>query len=386
MTYTCMKGVVLSALILGLTMCSPDTPRMAEPTVSSPEPARSPWYDRQQLVTIDRTARLMASALADQQASQALQEALRDSPWSEHKVALTELFADSPTNALLLAVATQSHMAPAQVLTLIRSLPPIDVYVPFLDHRHTWRTGAPIAVATLVDTVSAMFGYLPNGVRVAFDRRSTTAPAVPLLLLGPAEFRVLRPEPRPVSPDLQTIEDDGEFARELRAVQCLDACGGGGGGSGGGGTTGPLSGLVIATSHVCDNGFCGEGNEFEFRATANGVRQSPTMRCTSIPSTGSVTLATWPYCNTTVVHQVSPPTAPYVDVDVVETDGLSADDKFRDYVTPAGGYASSIPRIVDNPSRLRSFLLYKFDTGLNCDPPILSGNPYCDNVQVTFKW
>ena len=381
------QRLVLCGFIFGLARCSSERPNglavqgSTIPVVS----IVSPWYNGQEATDLEDLAKGLAAALSDRAVSAVVLSTLQGSPWSEHKVNLAEFLSSGGGKPVLDATAGHMGMAAGSLKALVQSLPPIDLYVPFRVHRHSWHAGEPIAVAALVDTSSPLVAHLPGEAQVAIDRWSTTPPGIALLLLGPAETKVLRSKQATGSSPSSVIEGDEEFSHAIQALQCLDCPPGGGGGTSGG-TTGPLRLLVISTSHVCDNGFCGEGNEFEFRATANGVHQSPTMRCTGIPSTATIQISTWPNCNTTVVHSVAPPTAAFVDVDVVETDGLSSDDSFRNYISPPAPWASAIPRIVDNTSHQLGFLLYKFDTVLSCFPPILSWNPYCYNVQFIFKW
>jgi hypothetical protein len=377
---------VSAALLLGSTGCQMDktmSPAASAAHVGSAD--TSPWYDVAQMQNIDRVAQLLAEGLGDGNARAALHAALRESPWTEHKVILSE-FLDSPRGRRVVeSAATRSGTTAATIDQLVASLPPVDLYVPARQHRRSWRASDQIAVVALVDLNSPLTAFLPGHAHLDVNRWSAAVPATPLLMLGPAELKLIRADAGIAVASSTVIESDGAAVQGPAFMMCLD-CGGGGGG--GGGWTPPpppnpdLRIVTIATSNIVDNNNPFESNEFEFRATAsNGATQSPVVRCTGIPSTGVVNALY--YCTTTVVHNLAPTEVGYVDVDVVETDGwLQGDDRFRDYLTNPPG--AQLPRVTAYGPH--SFILYEYPQGSECLPPNPFGNPFCPYVTATFGW
>jgi hypothetical protein len=182
----------------------------------------------------------------------------------EHKVKLLEFLRSGRGALVVNAVVQRAAVAENDFWALAEGLPPVDLYVPHREHRNMWRASDPIAVAALVDEASPLVGYLGGGGEVPIDRLSTAPTATPVLLLGPAEAELIRPDAgRPPSrPDV--IEDKSQESPMVSRAQCTENCGGGGG------QPPPDIFLrldTIVTFDVVDNGFSWETNEFEFRPT-----------------------------------------------------------------------------------------------------------------------
>ncbi len=84
---------------------------------------------------------------------------------------------------------------------------------------------------------------------------------------------------------------------------------------------------------VCDNGFCFEGNEFEFKTTRPGGTSS-TLRIEGVPSTGDLALSAF-------MIGTTPALSGTLRVAVKETDGTSPDDIWA-YVTYTPNYVGDI--------------------------------------------
>lgn len=277
--------------------------------------------------------------------------------FNEHKVVLSEFLETEQGRYLVAVSAERSAQTVRAIQQLAALLPPIDLYVPHVEHRRSWVPSQPIAVTALVDETSPLFGRLADGSLMSIDRRSTAPTEIAILLLGPAEAKVER----------RATKSDTCFAQQFPGIAASD-CGGGGGGGGGGGDNVYLHGDYIGTYDICDNGFCSETNEFELRAQdSNGTWHSPVLRCTEVPSTGTINIATHPYCNTDRVHNSSPIEVSYIDVAVIETDGWpNPDDQFLDYITY--NCAPVTPRVTHNSSYEREFLLFGYPNGQYCCP------------------
>ena len=138
--------------------------------------------------------------------------------------------------------------------------------------------------------------------------------------------------------------------------------GGGGGGGGGGGSTSTVW-TKIETQGVCDNGNCGEGNEFEIHLASTGARLA---RWEGVPSTGAA------YPNRVILAY--PPGLP-VNLTVKETDTWPSSDDNFEYVTYNPNYAGPIPLSAGYSG---------FGWPLKQSPHLSAFDPY--TVGVYFTW
>ncbi len=163
-------------------------------------------------------------------------------------------------------------------------------------------------------------------------------------------------------------------------MQCWEDCGGGGGG-GPPPPTDSLWGDTLVTVNICDNGNCGEGNEFEVSGIyPTGVGY--TVRCEGIGSTAIVRMRY--VCNGYLnkISESAPTEVSYVDVRVIETDGWpNPDDWFFAYQDPPPpGATNASLRVVDNGLRRKAWVLYKVNYGAGC-------TPFCQEwVELLLKW
>lgn len=145
---------------------------------------------------------------------------------------------------------------------------------------------------------------------------------------------------------------------------------------GGGGGTPQKNVYVtnIKTAGVCDNGLCFEGNEFEWKATKNGVPTGVRVYRTGIPSTTTYDPSQGIDVNgyksiNAILTGSGPDYGEIVYVEVNETDWPEADDHWR-WFDPAGGwdyiplhyndsgrawYLVEFPCCVDDPRVVTSF-------------------------------
>ncbi len=393
-----LRTLIVAALT-GVGACAEhhSLPTAADRPISAS--ASHSWYNPEQNLAVERLARALAEGLEQPAARVALLYALRESPLTEHKVVLSEFLHSALGRQLVQAVAERSGISVRGLYDLVVSLPPIDLYVPYRAHRRSWRASEPMAVAALTDQTSPVFAHLPGGARLFIDRGSRAPNATAVLLLGPAEQKQVRRDARRLRTTADVIEDPRSDQRALFLTpdgcspedpECTcppdaDLCDGPP--PGGGGSPAPYPFLWLerlVTNGVCDNGFCGEGNEFEMRGYDALSQVSGIWRCTEIASTDDVYVPL--ECPSYLIHESAPSEVAYIDVHVVETDGISEDDRWLDYVTPPAGFFSHHARVTNNASRSAAFLLYKAPGGLNCYPPNPDGNPDCSRVEVLYKW
>jgi hypothetical protein len=294
-----------------------------------------------------------------------LYAALSESPFSESKLVLADLFRDFRGAQILDVAASRAETSRGQVEAIMNALPPIDLYIPHPEHRRTWRPSAPIAVATLLDATSPLVAHLAGGGVVPIDRMSPAPTDIAVLLLGPAEAKNVRAVARD--------ECEGDNSPGLARSECEPP----GGGGGGGGNSVFVTRIV--THGVYDNGFAWETNEFEFRGVADSSNaQSPVVRCTEIGPNEDVDLRAWPYCNTLVVHHDDPSEGHRVDVKVVETDTFG-DDIWSDFLTPPPGFQWHWPYLTWYDGY--NVCCYQRSYALSEEP-----GPYVPFIEVKFTW
>lgn len=328
-----------------------------------PTLARSPtgFYSPEQARALENATRLLAEALGDRAAREALYDALQASLVTENKLVLSDFLKEIRGQSILDHAAARSGRGRDEIARIMGALPGTDLYIPYPEQRMTWRPSDPIAVATLVDKESPVVAHLAGGSTVPIDRASAAPPNIAILLLGPAELKL--PRGRPMN------------------ILCPPTeCGGGGGGGGGDGGGESLRIETIALSaYVCDNNFCGEGNEFEFRSSP--VEPYTVLwRCTSLYPGRTYKVAD--YCSTTLVQHNDPSEVGGIWMPVYETDAWpNPDDRWWDFLTPYPDTAfASVPYIRNNGLGRQSFVLFQYPDGANC-------TPYCyAQVGLVFKW
>ncbi len=148
----------------------------------------------------------MAKALADPSLRSALHEAMKASQFSEHKLVLQE-FAGTPAGARVIrAMAAAGKVDESVVRGWMQQLPPMDLYVPFVEHRRAWTGTSDLVVAANMDVDDTRFtGFAPDGSRAQFDSRQG-APRQAVIFLHPAEDKATR-DVAAENASRRTIED-----------------------------------------------------------------------------------------------------------------------------------------------------------------------------------
>lgn len=161
-------------------------------------------------------ARVLALGLRDAGVRAELRDALRASPWNEHKLVLQE-FAATDAGARLVAASAKAAGVPVETVRgMIAALPESDFYMPFRDDRLTWTGGADVAVAVVEDTdAQAVAAFGADGWAGSVEGEEELGGRA-LLVIHAAESKGRRLSPQPAGPGL-AIQDrtDGEVAGEL---------------------------------------------------------------------------------------------------------------------------------------------------------------------------
>jgi hypothetical protein len=351
----------------------------------------------------DRLAMMVAEAMEVPEFRGEMLRVLRESPYAEHAIPLGTLVGGPDAAWFVGGLARAGKTDPHGVRALVASLPPLDLYVPRRTDRERWDGGLPLIVAARVDAELPRVGFDPEGGPVPIDLTGSEV-TPPLFLLQFAEHKAYRIEPsaprssgaiQPPSESDQAmafIRRDASGREVLAQVRDLPTGPEGakycppenpgcppeepGGGSGdpegppgptiGGGTTRLVE---LKTYGECDNTFCGEGNEFEFRAYATG--HTNVLRIEGVPSTA------W-YTYTTTIKTVasfSPIPSNSIAVHVWETDVFS-DDHF----VFLNGAMVSNPHLRTDPTSTNGTLWTLWRS------PYINPATEDPKVQVRFTW
>jgi hypothetical protein len=166
-------------------------------------------------------ARSIALALQEDAVRLAVRDALRDSPWIEHKITLQEYLAGPGGEALLTTAAARGGVSVDALSARIARLPEMDFYVPSREQRLSWRGTPDVTVAATLDQdATTLDGFTSAGRAVKDATRHDTGV---VLVLAPAELRTerLRPQPLGVGQSIQA-EGDGEEGETIYTWTAAD--------------------------------------------------------------------------------------------------------------------------------------------------------------------
>ncbi|MGH7720181.1 MAG: hypothetical protein ACREON_15235 [Gemmatimonadaceae bacterium] len=206
-----VAGVSLSLLTVA---CSADLP----PAPSASQEAFAVSTDGQ-LTSVEQVGRAIALSLRDRQVRIAVRDAMRASPFTEHKLVLQD-FVETPAGVGILdAAARASGLTTEALRGLIAGLPALDFYVSGRANRRSWRGGANVEVAVILDVRTSTFSiFQPDGRRSAPTAAEVNAPGrgKVLLVLHPAEPKGIRiGAQRDVPGEVIQDADDGEWGGQI---------------------------------------------------------------------------------------------------------------------------------------------------------------------------
>lgn len=328
------------------------------PTAAGPDGTRPAFAESSPDATAQEVAHAIALAMSRQDVRVQVRNAFRASRVTEHKLVLQEFVHTPGGRHLVRAAAEATGTTPAALEARIATLPELDFYLPFLEHRTSWRgTGDVLVGATLSPEEPVLLTYGTDGTAMALDSR-VGIPSRPVIVLHPAEPKSLRLHPQPdtrgeviqdfTDGELSVSVDPGEEMTTLDcdpyARTCFDV-------GGGGGSTSADTTLVkdLWVNYTDGFGWAGS-NEVELRTTfyRNGaVIASRTARFEGIAN------STWYYPNVLLIHQRPiEGSSDYFRIRVVETDTFDSDDKgTRNFYTTDNGERRSV---IDDGSTLET--------------------------------
>jgi len=327
------RRIVALLAVAGLAACS-DRGSTLAPVPA--EPVTGP------VANVRTVAQGFALALANPELRAGVRDAMRASRYTDHKLELREFTATPAGERLVQAAAQALGTSRADFDATLASLPAMDFYAPFRTHRQTWKATGDIAVTySASDEFTSLSGFATNGTRLSFDVRVGT-PSQPLLVIHPAEEKVLRLDERSSGAGA-VIQDSGErdlgialvqdpsqprsmLAQEECSPYAFTECPSDGGGGGGGTSTAPADTTFVDYLQVDYDDGCGSCSvEVELRSAyyENGVQvDSRTYRITGVYKYDDY----YPH-QPLIFRRIREGSNAYIRIHVVETDTWSDDDK-----------------------------------------------------------
>jgi hypothetical protein len=153
-----------------------------------------------------RVARGLAMAMDDPAVRAQLRVAMRDSRWTDHKLDLHTYAASRQGKTMVAAAAERLGISREALAAAIHRLPPMDLYLPFREHRVAWR-GTPqvMVAASFAPDAPTLQAYRTDGSMTVLTL-SNGNPSDALVILHPAEPRGTRAV-RDGDPPRETVED-----------------------------------------------------------------------------------------------------------------------------------------------------------------------------------
>lgn len=206
--------------VLGFTtLLSVTSAAQAENTVKSqPEDGRSTFQASQDAMeaSSQQLARGIALALGDPEVRLLVREAMQASPWNEHKLVLQQFVRTKPGRKLVEAASAALDLTPQALSLKVASLPNLDFYMAYREHRTTWQTSPEVLVGATFDSrapaLQAFDVYGGSQVLLLEDG----IPDTPLIVLHPAEPKFRRAPASLSTSDL--IESPQERPNKKRAI------------------------------------------------------------------------------------------------------------------------------------------------------------------------
>ncbi|HMI43501.1 MAG TPA: hypothetical protein VK516_07745 [Gemmatimonadaceae bacterium] len=158
----------------------------------------------------DDLSRGIAIALGDPTLRSELRDAMRASTLTNHKLILQEYLVTNAGTRLREGIATALKASSKDVDGLISAFPVMEMYLPFKEHRLSWRGGSELLIGATMDRshTPVLHSFTTDGKQVALVRKDGT-PKEPLLILNPSRWRNTRYQPQPNVPG-PTVQDPGD--------------------------------------------------------------------------------------------------------------------------------------------------------------------------------
>jgi hypothetical protein len=223
-------------------------------------------YSPEIKATAQEVAQGLALAMGKREIRIQVRDAMRNSPWKEHRLVLQEFATTSAGDGLIKAASRSLNLSTEEFKASISSLPQLDFYVPFQYHRTTWKATPDLLVGTAFERHAPRINaYDVNGnphVLLLADG----APATPLLILSPARRNVRRSDPMTGWSEVIQAAPLNSSGKMLVTCDNVEiSCDGGGGGGGSLTPSGP--GYYLTYFDIKgDDGWFDNSLELQFRS------------------------------------------------------------------------------------------------------------------------
>lgn len=203
-------------LLAALTVATCANDEMTSPP--SPEPSLAVSNRSGEFGRID-AVRALARALADEQVRTDLRDAMRASPLTEHKLIFQHYLATPAGVYWIENAAKRVGVSPGAIRSAFAQLPEMDLYLPYRDHRLTWRATADVALALVMDADAQVYqAFHTDGSVSTYDVKDG-APERAILVIHPAEAKGRRIRPQQAGPgEVVQDPDDGEVSARITLV------------------------------------------------------------------------------------------------------------------------------------------------------------------------
>jgi hypothetical protein len=336
------KGLVVATLAITALLSLPTLVAAAEPGVGQNETSSQTRVARTKALT-QKVARGLALAMENREIRTQIRDTMRHSPWNEHRIALQEFVTTPQGRKVVLMAAKSLGLSPEDFKSTVASLPQLDFYVPFVQHRTTWKATPELLVAASFERHAPQL--------TAYDVTGNPhslllvdgVPGYPLFILSPASKK------RPLLDRLVTTGDVIQDARKSVSAKMVASCDGSqteiscdGGGGGGTTTQSSSPGYYLTYFDIKgDDGWFDNSLEVQFRSfyrASNGnIYQARTLAVDGV--SGDLGYNVNLFLNSYRDYTTTPTDAVFV-VTIWEMDGgpnsLNPDDYYGERQYPGG--------------------------------------------------
>ncbi len=160
--------------------------------------------------------RALGMALSDSDIRAELRDAMRASLLTEHKLIFQEYLSTPAGIRWVAKAADLAATTPRAIRSAIARLPEMDLYLPYREHRLSWRATADVVFAIMMDVNANVFhAFEPDG-STKLVAVPDTVPSEAILMIHPAESKGKRIRPQAMVPgDVVQDPDDGESSGRL---------------------------------------------------------------------------------------------------------------------------------------------------------------------------
>lgn len=179
---------MLLSVLCALVLVACEQPTEPPQHHDSPEPIMvDPW-----LTSLQHLTKALSSAAQEERVRVELRNALRDSPYNEHKVLLQDFLASGAGQLTYEAMAAVVRGGEEGLKQLLLAVPAMDLYLPIRAHRTEWRPTMPLMVASTPNPDLDHLTVIQREGSKAVTPVAVAKQVQGLLVLHPAEAKHIR--------------------------------------------------------------------------------------------------------------------------------------------------------------------------------------------------